>query len=60
MIGECHRRHRAVEFRAFLDTIEAAVPAEIEVHVILDNYRTTAPAASMASPISCSFPSGKW
>src|SRR3972149_2137267 len=24
VIGECHRRHRSVEFRAFLDTIEAA------------------------------------
>lgn len=34
------RRHRAVEFRAFLDTIEAAVPADLEVHVILDNYGT--------------------
>src|SRR5450759_4727537 len=26
VIGECHRRHRSVEFRAFLDTIEASVP----------------------------------
>jgi transposase len=25
--GECHRRHRSVEFRQFLDTIDAAVPA---------------------------------
>jgi len=40
VIGECHRRHRSVEFRAFLDTIEAAVPAELEVHLILDNYGT--------------------
>src|SRR5499427_4854868 len=30
VIGECHARHRAVEFRRFLDTIEAAVPAELD------------------------------
>ena len=29
VIGQCHRRHRAVEFRKFLDTIEAQVPAEL-------------------------------
>lgn len=40
VIGECHRRHRAVEFRKFLNTIDAAVPAHLDVHVILDNYGT--------------------
>ena len=40
VIGEFHRRHRAVEFRKFLDTIDAAVPEELEVHLILDNYAT--------------------
>lgn len=40
VIGECHRRHRAVEFRKFLDTIEARVPATLDVHLILDNYGT--------------------
>jgi transposase len=40
VIGECHRRHRAKEFRKFLDTINAAVPAALSVHVILDNYGT--------------------
>ena len=40
VVGECHRRHRAVEFRAFLDTIEASVPAGLEIHVILDNVST--------------------
>ena len=38
--GECHRRHRSVEFRQFLDTIDAAVPAALDVHLILDNYGT--------------------
>lgn len=40
VIGECHRRHRALEFRKFLDAIEQAVPAELDVHLILDNYGT--------------------
>jgi transposase len=40
IIGQCHRRHRAWEFRRFLDAIEAAVPAELEIHLVLDNYAT--------------------
>ena len=40
VIGECHRRHRAVEFRKFLNTIDRTVPKDLDVHVILDNYAT--------------------
>jgi transposase len=40
VIGQLHRRHRSAEFRQFLDTIEAQVPAGLEVHLILDNYGT--------------------
>ncbi len=40
VIGECHRRHRSIEFRKFLDTIDANVPAHLDVHLILDNYGT--------------------
>src|SRR3989441_1727526 len=40
VIGEFHHRHRAKEFRKFLDTIEAVAPASLDVHVILDNYGT--------------------
>jgi transposase len=40
VIGEVHRRHRAVEFRKFLDTIESNVPQDLDVHLILDNYGT--------------------
>ncbi|MGH9354186.1 MAG: IS630 family transposase [Terriglobia bacterium] len=40
LIGECHRRHRATEFRQFLDRIDTAMPAELDVHLILDNYGT--------------------
>jgi transposase len=45
VVGECHRRHRSTEFRHFLDTIDAAVPARLDVHLVLDNYGThkTAP-----------------
>ena len=40
VIGACHPRHRAVEFRKVLDTVEAAVPAALDVHVIRDTYGT--------------------
>jgi transposase len=40
VIGELHRRHRSQEFRRFLDNIEANVPAELDVHIIMDNYGT--------------------
>jgi transposase len=40
VIGELHRRHRSVEFRKFLDTIDDAVPADLDVHLIMDNYGT--------------------
>jgi transposase len=40
IVGECHPRHRAREFRRFLNTIDANVPSDLEVHLILDNYAT--------------------
>jgi len=40
VIGELHRRHRAVEFKKFLVTIDKAVPAALEVHLVCDNYGT--------------------
>lgn len=40
VIGTLHRRHRAVEFRRFLHTLEAEVPDHLDVHLILDNYGT--------------------
>jgi transposase len=40
VIGACHRRHRAQEFRAFLDEIDRSVPPDLEVHLVLDNLRT--------------------
>ena len=40
VIGRCQRRHRAVEFRKFLDTIEARVPRDLDVHLVVDNDAT--------------------
>lgn len=40
VIGQLHQRQRSREFRTFLDTIEATVPASLDVHLILDNYGT--------------------
>jgi transposase len=45
VIGQLHRRHRALEFRKFLDKIDAEVPPEFAVHLILDNYSTHKTAA---------------
>lgn len=40
VIGETHRRHRATEFKHFLNTIDAVVPPNLEVHLVLDNLST--------------------
>ena len=40
LVTEFHRRHRSVEFRQFLDTVDAAVPKKLDVHLVMDNYGT--------------------
>ena len=40
VIGELHRRHRSREFLQFLTTIDAQVSADLDIHLILDNYGT--------------------
>jgi transposase len=40
VIGKLHGRHRAIEFKRFLATLDREVPAELDVHVILDNSST--------------------
>jgi transposase len=40
VIGSIHRRHRAGEFRKFLAKLDTQVPAELDVHLICDNYST--------------------
>jgi transposase len=40
VIGRLHSRHRAIEFKKFLQTIDQEVPAELDVHLVLDNSST--------------------
>ena len=40
VIGRLHARHRTVEFKQFLRTLDNEVPADLDVHVILDNSST--------------------
>lgn len=40
VIGQCQPRHRQREFIRFLDQIERTVPAELAIHLVLDNYAT--------------------
>lgn len=40
VIGTCMPRHRAAEFRKFLDEVERQVPADLDIHVIMDNSST--------------------
>jgi transposase len=37
VIGRCLPRHRAAEFRRFLDAVEVAVPSDLDVHLVMDN-----------------------
>jgi transposase len=40
VIGALHSRHRAIEFKKFLQTIDREVPADLTVHLVLDNSST--------------------
>ena len=40
VIGQTHRKHRHQEFLRFLKTIDKATPAEVDLHLVLDNYAT--------------------
>ena len=40
VLGALHRRHRAIEFKQFLQTIDSEVPAHLDVHLVLDNSST--------------------
>src|SRR5712692_8011842 len=45
VIADLTARHRAAEFRRFLNLIDKAVPAGLDVHVIVDNSSTHKTAA---------------
>jgi transposase len=40
VIGALHSRHRAIEFKQFLVTIDRQVPGHLDVHLVLDNSST--------------------
>ena len=40
VVASCKQQHRSLDFRAFLDEVEASVPEGLDVHLILDNLQT--------------------
>src|SRR5215204_2176739 len=40
VIGSLHARHRAIEFKKFLTTLDREVPDGLEIHLVLDNSST--------------------
>jgi transposase len=40
VIGRLHSRHRAIEFKRFLQTLDREVPDALDVHLVLDNSST--------------------
>jgi transposase len=40
VIGDCRERHRARDFIGFLKTIDASVAADLDLHIVIDNYAT--------------------
>jgi transposase len=40
VIGKCYKRHRATEFLDFLKQIDARVPPDLDIHIVMDNYAT--------------------
>ena len=64
VIGKCYRRHRAREFLDFLKEIDRRVPDELDIHVVMDNYRhpqdggsqsLAGTAATLACPLYADF-----
>jgi transposase len=40
VIGKCYKRHRPTRFLDFLKQIDANVPPDLDVHIVMDNYAT--------------------
>jgi len=40
VIGALHSRHRAIEFKRFLQTLDRELPDDLDVHLVLDNSST--------------------
>ncbi len=46
VIGRCFKQHRAKEFLTFLREINAKVPDDLDVHLVMDIYATPKTSAS--------------
>jgi hypothetical protein len=46
VIAQPYRRHRHQEFLRFLKLIDSAVPKDLDLHLVLDNYATRKPLRS--------------
>ncbi len=58
VIGQLRRRHRGREFLKFLRTIEASVPAALDVHLVMDNtVRIRRPPCAPGSRVTRAFTS---
>jgi hypothetical protein len=44
IVGKCMARHRASDFRKFLDEVERNAPTDLDVHVVMDNSSTHKPS----------------
>ncbi len=40
VIGRCYQRHRSREFLKFLRAVDAEIPRDLDVHLVMDNYAT--------------------
>ncbi len=40
VIGKCYNRHRHIEYLRFLGEVDRQTPAELDIHLIVDNYST--------------------
>ena len=48
VISSIHRKHRSIEFKKFLIKIDKTVPADLDIHIVCDNYATHKHAAVTA------------
>ena len=56
VIADLSARHRAEEFRRFLNLIDKSVPAHLAVHVIVDNSFTHKASPSSVLDSFCKLP----
>jgi putative transposase len=40
VIAQCRQRHRHQEFLNFLKHVDAVIPADLDAHLVVDNYAT--------------------